>query len=196
MLLSKKYRCIFIHINKSAGTSIEMVLRSSPAIFRKHYMTAMDIRDFVCEDKWNEYFKFAIVRNPWDKMVSLYKYRRKMKKIPRALEFNQFIHGVDNYTTPRKSKRNIIQTSNQLEFCVDKNGVIILDYIGRFENIHKEWRHICNEIKCTKSLPHVKVTKSKHIHYSKYYDDESVDIISCRFDKDISYFGYKFKDRR
>lgn len=195
MLISDKYKTIFLHINKAGGTSIETVLRTG-ALFRKHYMTAYEVRDFD-KDKWEKYFKFAIVRNPWDKMTSLYRYRSSIGLIPLSWNFSKFIHNLDrlNNSSPSKSRRNLLRTSNQLEHCVDENGQVILNYIGRFENLRNEWKKISKIINCKKPLPHVKATK-KHKHYSQYYTDELRDIIAGRFNKDIEYFDYKFEDRR
>ncbi len=195
MLISDRYKTIFIHINKAGGTSIETVLRPG-AIFRKHYMIAREIRK-IAKKKWDRYFTFAIVRNPWDKMASLYRYRRGISLIPKLWSFDTFIHKLDtlNNSSPSKSSRNLLRTTNQLEHCIDDSGKVILDYIGRFENIKQEWQKISNIIGCKKPLPHVKATK-RHQHYSLYYSDELKDIVANRFDRDIEYFNYKFKDKR
>ena len=195
MLVSDKYKTIFIHINKSGGTSIEQVFRPN-AIFKKHYLTAREIRDIV-GDKWDRYFKFAIVRNPWDKMSSLYRYRRDINLIPLSWSFSKFIKKIDtlNNKSPSKSARNLLRTTNQLEHCIDDNGNIILDYIGKFEEFKKSWEKISKKIGFKKKLPHVKSTV-KHKHYSKYYTDDIRDIVADRFANDIAYFGYKFEDKR
>ena len=195
MLVSDKYKTIFIHINKTGGTSIEQVLRPG-ALFKKHYMTAREIRDIV-GDKWDKYFKFAIVRNPWDKMASLYRYRKGINLIPSSWSFDDFIHKIDTFNNKSlsKSRRNLLRTTNQLEHCIDNDGNVILDYIGRFEDFKGSWAKISKKIGFKDKLPHVKSTK-KHQHYSEYYTDELRDIVGDRFANDIEYFGYKFKDKR
>lgn len=197
MVISDKYKCIFIHNNKAAGTSIEHVLRPV-SLFKKHYITAYQIRDFVGRDRWNKYFKFMIVRNPWDKMVSLYHYRKKIDMIPSSMTFSSFIHNLDSLPNNRGRKINKVRTSNQLGYCTDKDGSIMVDYIGRFEKLDKSWRYICNQINFKKKLPHMKSGKKKNkkMHYSTYYDDAMRDVIADRFSRDIEHFGYSFVDKR
>jgi hypothetical protein len=57
---------IFIHINKTAGTSIIDVIGKP---FRKH-LTSKEVIKVIGQKKWDAAYKFAVVRNPWDKVVS------------------------------------------------------------------------------------------------------------------------------
>ncbi|MEA1988675.1 MAG: sulfotransferase family 2 domain-containing protein, partial [Pseudomonadota bacterium] len=63
---------VFIHIGKTGGTSVEKILN----IPHEHKI-ALDKMQEIGIDKWNSKLKFAIVRNPWDKVVSHYHYRVK-----------------------------------------------------------------------------------------------------------------------
>ena len=100
MLISREYKFIFVHIYKNAGTSITTVLRPfaitpwqwtahrlikkvgfpspffDPHPFPAH-VSASKIKESLGAEKFNEYFSFAVVRNPWDWQVSLYKYALK-----------------------------------------------------------------------------------------------------------------------
>ena len=64
---------IFIHINKTAGTSIGNAI----GLPIKHHRTAREVIAAIGKDKWNTAYKFTLVRNPWDEVVSHYEYRRK-----------------------------------------------------------------------------------------------------------------------
>jgi hypothetical protein len=78
MLVSHRARAIFVHIQKTAGSSIEAALRDHDPEAGPHlvggrrHVHAVELRDVVGPDVWGRYFKFAFVRNPWDRLLSWY----------------------------------------------------------------------------------------------------------------------------
>ena len=63
---------VFIHINKTAGMSVGKALG-----LKKQHLTAGEYKNSLGIRRWNKSFKFIIVRNPWDKVVSHYFHRVK-----------------------------------------------------------------------------------------------------------------------
>ena len=78
----------------------------------------------------------------------------------------------------------------QNEFVVDREGNILVDYIGRFENLQADFEKICQRININAKLPHLK--KSEHDDYHQYYSKKTAKVIEDVFREDIELFGYSF----
>jgi hypothetical protein len=142
---------------------------------------------------WKDYFKFSIVRNPWDRLVSTWS--DKVQK--QWIEHKTSSSGI-NFFEKYKDKdysffiKDIIPCKEIHIEClsnlIDLNNI---DFIGRFENIQKDFDIICDKIGIPQQqLPHR--NKTNHKHYTEYYDDETREIVAQKYARDIEYFGYKF----
>ena len=197
-MIDHKHKCIFIHIPRCGGTSIEIAMcgknwfnveRST-----KHLIASTAKK--IYKPYWNDYFKFSFVRNPWDRMVSLAKYPNCYK----VNLNNEKLVGINEYLTkfPEIEVDNRSESRNDT-FHPVKNSVYLnilnveLDFIGRFENLNEDFEFIYKSIGdipplLTNDLMH----RSNHKHYTEYYDDETREIVAERYARDIEYFGYKF----
>jgi predicted nucleic acid-binding protein len=176
---------IFIHIIKTGGVSIATALNTP----QRRHITALETKNVVGDKIWNAYFKFAFVRNPWDKIVSQYHYNgiNFCKKIVgKELSFEEYVVELID----KDKKYTTYEPSNFLNI-VDENGKVILDYIGRFEDLQNDFNIICDKIGVKRfKLPHK--NSSKHKHYREYYNSRTKRIVAEKFAQDIEYFGYKF----
>lgn len=210
-MINKLNNFIFVHIPKCAGTSIEKALFPSHITAHKtnydfccgwdesrkiwmQHATACQIKYYYCED-YESYFKFAIVRNPWDRALSDYFWQKKELGIEDS--FKNFLL-LDGKFDDQRLKQPIRDSSSrvdhilpQTDFLFDENGKKIVDFIGTVETIREDFVKICKEIGVTNcKLPHN--NKTKHKHYSKYYDEELIEIVREKYKKDIELFGYRF----
>nr|WP_321452382.1 sulfotransferase family 2 domain-containing protein [uncultured Carboxylicivirga sp.] len=216
-MISHKYKCIFIHLPKTGGESITSFFDDNDRNIAKH-ANALQIREYVGEKIWNEYFKFTIVRNPYEQAVSMYSHLRKplyqkneiYKKYGKTIlnpilackvalrknfpSYCKKIYKRDYKYIEKDRQWNINYFSPYLDWITDSDGNIIIDYIGRFENLTEEINHIFKVInKDHQTIPvH---NKSNHTHYSTYYNQDARKIINQHYNKDIKYFSYTFDDQ-
>jgi hypothetical protein len=83
---------------------------------------------------------------------------------------------------------------NQLDWLVDPNGQLLVDFVGRFENLEEDWKTISKRINLPKALPHKNRNHAKKQHYTEYYTPATQQIIQEKFRTDIEYFQYQFGD--
>lgn len=190
-MIDHQYKFIFIHISKTGGTSIEHALNPNVPLDKPSISDATGNTRFIGKhwsakrykrehsDEYKNYFTFAFVRNPWDRMLSNYKFLKLIDWID--CSFDEWITnptwGFDAY-------------SYEGMIC-DNSGLIIVDYIGKFETLQQDFNIVCDKIGISQQqLPHT--NKTKHKHYTEYYDDETREIVAEKYKKDIEYFGYEF----
>ena len=197
-MLCHKHKFIFIHNRKTGGTSIEAVFKpdvggpheGNRGVEHKH-ASAIQMKEKFPKE-WLEYFKFTLVRNPYDLLVSRYHWSRDLQKIDwyKNHTFKEFVICINKNTVrPEWTK----PTSQYNSLCIDQK--LDIDFIARFENLQQDFNTICDKIGIPRQqLPHK--NKTKHKHYTEYYDDETKEIVAEKYAKDIEYFGYEFGDKK
>lgn len=211
MLISHSRKFIFIHVYKVAGTSIRKVLNKYsdhsaayenplklagarlgliPRIYSKDFkghITAKELKAKLPSDIFENYYKFAFVRNPWDWQVSLYEYAMQNTK-HREHEMTKAFRSFEEYIDWRVDGNFELQC----DFLSTETGEIIVDRIGKLENIENDFSEICQRIGITQpKLSKANSTKRKH--YSKYYKESSIEKVAKTFRKDIEDFNYSFE---
>jgi len=190
-MTSHKHKFIFIHIPKTGGLSLKTEFLDRQNLPNEVYGRHKRPASYYKNNK--NHFKFTFVRNPWDRFVSCYFYFKKYGRrrgfdkltgeiINRYSNFNEFCLGLNEALPNIKSWH-----FKQMSFWIDSP----IDFIGRFENFQEDFNTICDKIGIPqRALPHK--NKSKHKHYTEYYDDETREIVAEKYAQDIEYFGYKF----
>jgi chondroitin 4-sulfotransferase 11 len=204
-MISSKHKLIFIHIPKTGGSSIHQMFDysvSRPYIDKfdreRDHFTALDYKEHVPD--YNDYFKFAFVRNPWDKLVSEYlffKFGTDLWKPPhriidpKNLSFKEFIVNIQGINLDKHTHYSKSHYIPQTNYILDENLDICVDFIGRFEHFPRDLQVVYNKINIPlPGIPHK--NKTKHRHYAEYYDDETRELAAKKYARDIEYFGYEF----
>jgi len=210
MLLSHDHHFLFIHIPKTAGTSIRVSLSpyaahpekfwenrllSSLGInvnhvgpwkrkrFRPH-CTAQDVQRNLPADVFDSLFKFVFVRNPWDLLVSLYNFipSRPKHRYSRHVATMSFSEFVDEWT----QRPEILQS----RWIQNRQQNLIVDYVGFFENISHDFEVVCSQIGINVPLP--RNNRSVHADYRDLYSDRLKNLVASRLAADIEFLGYDF----
>ena len=180
---------VFIHINKTAGTSIIDVIGKP---FRKH-LTAKEVIDVIGQKKWDAAYKFTVVRNPWDKVVSQYKHNIKVNSSNMAnhtISFREWL--CCTYGEPKNefyyARPQMFYP--QVEWLKNYHEEIDVDKIIRFENLNAGINEVFRVLAIDRTLPHL--NRTARTEYRDFYDDETREIIADWFHDDIREFSYTF----
>ncbi|MBM4149449.1 MAG: sulfotransferase family protein [Lentisphaerae bacterium] len=163
------------------------------------HLSAMQLRCVLGRERFNSCFKFTVVRNPWARTVSRYRFmlednRPDVKpdgKVP-SRKFHDL--GFDAWMERRWAawKKRPGRYRMQLDKIRDESGRVMVDYIGRLEAFQEAVDYICDRVGLPRQeAPHVNPTGSKH--YSEYYDGRTSDMVLEMCREDIEHFGYVFE---
>ena len=201
-MISLHKRFLFVHVPKTAGNSIQSVLRDysedqlvalrkeqdgierfglrNPSCKNKKHSTLSEYHDALGDEQFRNLYKFTCVRNPWDRMVSYY-----FTPTQNPEEWN------------RKKFRGIISKAVSMPDYLrlddgEEDPFDNVNYIMRFESLADDFRAVCKAIGISPStLP--QYNRSSRDHYSKYYDDEIRELVRTRFAAEIERFNYTFE---
>ncbi|MDD3517446.1 MAG: sulfotransferase family 2 domain-containing protein [Chromatiales bacterium] len=216
MLLSLRHNFLFVHIAKTGGTSVRAALkrhryagRYGLPMFIAHkldqmtghrigakfprHAKAIAAKEMLPAEVYDGLFKFVFVRNPWDLQVSSFFHIRKER--PQVLQgvesFEQFVHLKFD---PERPFNYMLDTSAELqrEYVTDFQGRLIVDFVGRYENLQQDFDQVCERLELPRvMLPHKRKAEGRE-SYRKYYNDETAAIVAEHYRVDIEGFGYEF----
>ena len=209
MLISDSKKFIFVHISKTAGTSIRAALQpyaiQSPQgklhSFLRRFDLPKDYHQFkfskhahltAAEKKlpinvYQEFFKFAVVRNTWGRLVSSYHsdYGLKSGRNPTK----NYKAPIDFYDYLKKQRK---RQNFQLERITNLAGELDLDFMLRFEQLHDDIQLLAEKLEIKVELPHQNYSFRKHSNYQDYYDERSRNYVAEFWAQEIELLGYEF----
>jgi Sulfotransferase family len=144
-------------------------------------MSAADIRQQIGRDTWDSYFKFTVIRDPFDKMVSGYFFSEK----PQGSE-QQLVDGFRDWV------RNGGEIIDRHTYTI--GGDICMDYFIRYEALEQGIQHVCNELSIPFSadqLPQLKTGfRQREVPLSAFYDAHTRTLVEAKFAFELEQFGY------
>lgn len=210
MLISSRHKFIFFHVPKAAGSSItEALQKYSDYPFARlyHYMYDIfgqkpginlyyrhikprELRTLMNAEKFDSYFKFAFVRNPWDWHVSQFHYHKQSKNAYfhrqlRSMNFEEYVEWAVSHIEEANA--------DQSDFLTDAHGKILVDFIGKFENIENDFNEVRKKIGIQLNMKH-KNPSSRKEKFQDYYSEKTKQLIAEAFAEDISRFNYAFEE--
>jgi hypothetical protein len=140
-------------------------------------------------------FKFAFVRNPFDRAVSLFHYLQKFgsEAVPPEMTFEGFCHTLDRGEYPPVGLYNhegLNQCNPMVRWLFDDAGRPLADFVGRHETVERDFRTLCRQIGMHSHLPRHNTTE--HRPYREYYTSETRQIIERVYREDLEAFDYEF----
>ena len=198
MIYDDTNKLIYIHVPKTAGTSISTTLTSKikkchlpvRALLNDQFresikhnfnwgkvnMSRWDEHFKNLRERWEEYTTFTVVRNPWDRLVSDYHYNLNKGIEPRT--FEQLVKDLYQH-------RGIWKETQFYWLCDDNNNIPV-NKILKFESLQNDFKQIISTV----SLPHKNSTN--HLNSREYYTTETEEIVREFFIDDIITFNYQF----
>lgn len=213
MLISHRHRFAFIHIPKTAGSSVAFALwphadhvddywmnRGLTLVgihvnhyapyrlkkFRTHTPAAILQRQLPA-DAFADLFKFAFVRNPWDLLVSSYHYLLAHQGHHRGRSARR-LRSFANYAAYEIGRGKMSQSA----MLTGHDGRLLVDFVGRFESLASDFAFVCRRIGLEVSLGRANATR--HRDYRSFYDDRLAEVVGRFFAADAERFGYGFDD--
>ena len=169
-------------------SSPELKARVGLTSFLQH-LTANESKTML-PSEFQNFYRFAFVRNPWDRMASIYS-RMDPNMLIRAHEvgidllnvsFNQFLERTEDFTHTH--------LASQSAFVFNALGICEIDFIGRYERLADDFRAVCARLGVDPSLTHANA--STRNGYRDYYSDATRKIVERRYNEDIENFNYSF----
>lgn len=230
MISHSKYGFVFVAIPKTATSSMQARLfrlgtghehKQKSHLVKYHNAQHYNIQEYreILGDELDSRFKFAFVRNPWDKLVSSFtrecsNWRNTAMPRTWILDSEKFQEWAEmalepelraiNQRYPRYVGRSPRHTAEpQLDMITDAQGAIAVDFIGRFENVVSDFEKVLVKIDQIHQLPPRKYWVLRDLngshgateHYSYYYNDELIEKVRTVYAKDIERFGYVYVQR-
>ncbi|HHZ82348.1 MAG TPA: hypothetical protein EYN64_06490 [Flavobacteriales bacterium] len=218
-IVNDKHKFIFFHLYKCGGNSVRQLLSDKgindsihllgphalPREVKYHY----EVRGQDHIDRFKEMFKFTFVRNPFDFLLSTFCFSRRWashfwhQKVVN-MEFKDFpkfyMSEVERFASSRVEdlrgdSHGRSEVTTPYEWIIDKNGDVMMDFVGKLENIDEDMKLVLKRIgkgDMPIIVPRENVNKHNDKPYREMYDATTRAYVEKHFEKDLKHFNYEF----
>ena len=206
MIISHKYKFIFIKTRKTAGTSIEVYLSQycddtdvltpiDPAVNGHtprnwdgyfNHIDALSVRKKIGLNIWNNYYKFCVERNPWDKTLSYY-YMLNFRNAE-GLSLEDYFMSAD-YCVDYPA---YVDQQNKSQIIVDR----VIQYDSLNEELGSVFQHLGIPFSGELNVNAKSECRTDRRCYKEVLSNEQAELISRAFSNEISLFDYSYQDRK
>jgi hypothetical protein len=203
IMILPDHKILFVHIPKTGGTSVRSVLRKHAEKYTKQFphQTYQEYAKTI--KSIDEYFSFTIVRNTWDRVVSLYTLSTDADVSLLIDDFPAYKKRFNVWLESEAAAENEVFRErffmSQLDYLTDKEGKICVDHISKFDNMETEWEMFLQPEFAlrgleTSPIPHVGKSLRKS-DFTKCYTKAGIKKVEKLFAKDIEYFKFEYPKR-
>jgi len=194
-----EHRCIFVHIPKCAGISVCQSLFGNNVNLTAGHHNLKRYQIVFAPREFRDYFKFAFVRNPYDRLVSAFFFLKKggLNQTDKAWgdrnlsAYDSFDVFVKAWVNPRNI-RSALHFHPQCDYiCLEKNRPAV-DFIGYYENLEADFQLVCRKLKTDSPLLSMNRNPARGMDYQAYYTDETKAIVADVYADDLRVLGYAF----
>ncbi len=204
MIYSAKGKVLFVHVSRTAGTSISNFLyqhfSDTEQLIGQHDPIAALLP--ISTVDLNSIYSFTVVRNPWDRLASWFNLINKLPQIngePVSSELHQtetFQFEFESFVETWLKESWIVDSvehsrASQFSHVCNGDGDILVDKVCRYESIDRDFLEVTKHIGINDTLTH-RVNASSPLDYRQYYNRNSKDMVSTFCKDDISHFNYQF----
>ncbi|NJK64871.1 MAG: sulfotransferase family protein [Synechococcaceae cyanobacterium SM2_3_1] len=190
-------RSIFVHIPKAAGTSAVYSLYGRKA---GDHRTIADYQLCFSQKEFDSFFKFAFVRNPWDRLLSAYLYLKQGGRNREDQEwaetylciFETFTQFVQQWVNEENIQLGL-HFRPQSDFLCTHKAQLAVDFIGYLEDIDRDYEYIRGKLGIGQPLKTRNQTMHREKDYRQYYSNETIQIVERVYQQDIALLGYTFE---
>ncbi|WP_426030035.1 sulfotransferase family 2 domain-containing protein [Caulobacter sp. DWP3-1-3b2] len=212
MIISHRHRFIFAAVPKTGTHSVRQALREQLgdedveqvglfvdkrfpwedlAAIRHGHLSLRQVRPYLGEEVFSGYFKFAFVRNPFDRFVSYCAFMLRGGD-----DFQRRPHDMMRHFLFEEAPEGHVLFQPQASLLVGEDGETLLtDMVGRVENMQGAYDAICARLGIA-NRPLDRVNGSQRGDYRPYYDQTLIDGVAARYAQDLDLFGYSFEGLR